>query len=476
MISFPRVIPFLLAGLLAGCTVGPDYHRPKTAAPAQWVSPQEGGETNLPAADAAWWKSFHDAELDGLIVRAAQSNLNLRAAVARVREARAAARVVSAALSPTLDAAGSYTRDRYSANGFPPFPPGVPVEANVYQAGFDAAWELDVFGGARRAAEAARAEVAAAEFGRRNLWITICAEVARDYVAARAFQRRLAVADANLQAQEQILALTRDRFGKGLTGELDVQEADGLLAATRAQTPVFETGFRDAVYQLALLLGQPPGALLDELTNAAPIPAAPPAVPVGLPSDLLQRRPDVQQAERQLAAATARVGAAASELYPKFSLTGDAGLQSISAGDWFAPGSRFWTAGPTVQWRIFDAGRIRAGVGVQNARVDQALAAYEQSMLAAFTDVETALTAYAKEQTRRQSLAHAAQANERVVAMALDLYRHGLTDFLRVLESQRSLYQSQDALIESERAISSDLIALYKALGGGWENQSLSAN
>ena len=469
MISFPRPIPFLLAGLLAGCAVGPDYHPPKTAAPAQWVSPQAGGETNLPAAGAAWGKSFHDAELDSLAVRAAQSNLNLRAAVARVREARAAARVVSAGSSPTLDAAGSYARNRYSANGFPPFPPGVPVEADVYQAGFDAAWELDVFGGTRRAGEAARADVEAAEFGRRDLLITLFAEVARNYVQARSFQRRLAVASENISAQEQILALTRDRFAKGLTGELDVQEADALLATTRAQSPVFETGFRDAVYHLGLLLGQPPGALLEELTNAAPIPAAPPVVPVGLPSDLVQRRPDVRQAERQLAAATARVGAAASDLYPKFSLTGDVGLQSISPGDWFSAGSRYWTAGPTVQWRIFDAGRIRAGIRVQNARVDQALAAYEQSMLAAFTDVETALTAYAREQTRRQSLAHAAQASEQAVALALDLYQHGLADFLRVLEAQRSLYQSQDALIESDRAVSADLIALYKALGGGWE-------
>jgi len=197
---------------------------------------------------------------------------------------------------------------------------------------------------------------------------------------------------------------------------------------------------------------------------------------VGLPSDLLQRRPDVQQAERELAASTALVGAAASDLYPKFSLTGDVGLQSISASDWFTGGSRFWSAGPTVQWRIFDTGRIRANIRVQNARVDQALAAYEQSMLAAFTDVETALTSYAKEQTRRQSLALAAEANEKAVALASDLYRNGLADFLRVLESQRSLYLSQDALIESERAVSSDLIALYKALGGGWEDKSLSVN
>jgi NodT family efflux transporter outer membrane factor (OMF) lipoprotein len=469
MISFPRLILLLLAALLAGCTVGPDYHPPKTAPPAEWVSPPDSGETNLPVADTLWWKSFHDPELDSLVVRAAESNLNLRAAVARVREARAAARMVSAGYGPTINADGSYARERYSANGFPPFPPGVPLDADIYQAGFDAAWELDVFGGTRRASEAARAELAATEFGRRNLWITIAAEVARNYVAARAFQRRLVVAEANIKAQEEILALTRDRFAKGLTGGLDVEQADALLAGTRSQTPVFETGFRDSVYQLALLLGQPPGALLEELTNAAPIPAASPAVPVGLPSDLLRRRPDVQQAERELAAATARVGAAASDLYPKFSLTGDVGLQSISAGDWFSAGSRFWTAGPAVQWRIFDAGRIRSNIRVQNARVDQALAAYEQALLSAFTDVETALTAYAREQTRRQSLDHAAQANANAVVLVRDLYQHGLSDFLPVLESQRSLFQSQDAQIESARAVASDLIALYKALGGGWE-------
>jgi len=460
------------AGLLAGCAVGPDYHPPKADAPAQWVSPQARGATNLPTTDAAWWKSFHDAELDSLIVRAARSNLNLRVAVGRIREARAAVRVIAADYGPTVDAAGSYARDRYSANGFPPFPPGVPLDANVYQAGFDSTWELDVFGGTRRAVEAARADVAAAEFGRRDLLITIYGEVARNYVEARAFQRRLDVANSNINAQAEILDLTRDRFAKGLIGDLDVQQADALLFATKAQVPVFESGFRNAVYQLSLLLGQPPGALLDELTNAAPIPAAPPAVPLGLPSELMQRRPDVQQAERQLASATARVGVAVSDFYPKFSLTGDVGLQTINAGDWFTAGSRFWSVGPTAQWRLFDYGRIRANVRVQNARVDQALAAYEQSMLAAFTDVETALTSYAKEQTRRQSLEHAAQANAQAVDLAVDLYRHGLADFLRVLESQRSLYQSQDALIESERAVSSDLISLYKALGGGWEAEA----
>ena len=231
------------------------------------------------------------------------------------------------------------------------------------------------------------------------------------------------------------------------------------------------------MYQLALLLGQPPGALLEELTNAAPIPAAPPAVPVGLPSDLLQRRPDVQQAERQLAAATARVGAAESATLSEILI--DRGCRAAK----HQRRRLVYRRQPLLDRPArpcnggFSTPAASApALRVQNARVEQALAAYEQTMLAAFTDVETALTAYAKEQTRRQSLAHAAQANEQVVALAVDLYRHGLADFLRVLESQRSLYQSQDALIESERAVSSDLIALYKALGGGWEIEGLPAH
>lgn len=464
------LILFFLARIFAGCTVGPNYHPPKTNVPSQWVSPGVGGETNSPTADAHWWKSFHDPELDSLIVRAAQSNLNLRAAVARVREARASARMAYAQYWPTIDANASYTSQRYSANGYPTFPPPFPLQADVYQTGFDASWELDVFGGTRRSVQAAHAQVAATEFDRRNVMITVFAEVARSYVEARAYQRRLTVAAANIKTEQQVLELTRSLFSRGLVGNLDVQQSEALLETTQAATPSLENGFRASVYQLALLLGQPPGAVLDEMSKATPIPLAPPSVPVGLPSDLVQRRPDVRAAERQLAAATARVGVAVADLYPKFSLTGNAGLQSVSLGDWFTAGSRFWTAGPMVQWRIFDAGSIRANIRLQKARVEESLADYEQSMVSAFSDVETSLTAYAKEQTRRESLARAAQANERGVSLANDLYRHGLADFLRVLETQRSLYQSEDALIVSESAVSTDLISLYKALGGGWQD------
>jgi NodT family efflux transporter outer membrane factor (OMF) lipoprotein len=456
--------------LLAGCMVGPNYQRPQTETPAQWSSALAGGETNRAAADPEWWKTFHDAELDSLIARAVQSNLNLHAATARLRAARAARGEVTSQLWPVFNADGSYNRERVSANGFPPFPPGTPLGADVYQAGFDAAWELDVFGGTRREVEAANAVIGVFEQGRRDALVSLLGEVARDYVEARGFQRRLVIAKENIQAQREQVQLTRDRYNAGLGGELDVQQASALLATTEAQVPGLETGFRQSAYSLAVLLGRPPGTLVDELSAAAPIPAAPPEVPAGLPSELLRRRPDIQRAERQLAGSTAAIGVATADLFPKFSLTGDLGLQSISVSDWFTAGSRFWTAGPTVQWRLFDAGRIRANIRVQNALEEQALAGYEQTVLSAMADVENALTAYAQEQTRRQSLAAAVQAGRQALEISEQLYQNGLSDFLHVLDSQRSLYAGEDALAQSDRDVALNLVALYKALGGGWES------
>jgi NodT family efflux transporter outer membrane factor (OMF) lipoprotein len=465
----------VLLGLLPGCTVGPSYHPPDLKPAPHWSSPLTGGETNMTATNAAWWKTFQDEELNSLINRAALSNLDLHMAQARVREARAASAIVSANYWPNADASAAFSQERISKNGFPTFPPSIPLEANVYQAGFDAAWELDVFGGTRRAVEAANADIAAAEFGRRDVLVSLLGEVARYYIEGRGFQQRLVIARQNIQTEGEILSLTKDRFKSGLTSELDVQQAAALLATTQAQIPTFETGFAQAAHRLSVLLGQSPGALLTELSGESSIPGAPPAVPVGLPSELLRRRPDVQQAERQLAGATARIGVAVADLYPRFSLTGDVGLQSVSASDWFSAGSRFWSVGPTVQWKIFDAGRIRANIRVQNARQEQVLAHYEQTVLASFEDVENALTAYAKEQTRHKSLTDAVEANRQAVEIATQLYQSGLADFLRVLDSQRSLYESQDALVQSERAVVLNLIALYKALGGGWQTMPAQA-
>ena len=469
-----KFLPAVLLGLLSGCSVGPSYHPPVIKAATQWSSPLLGGETGGSASIALWWKNFHDPELDLLIDRAVQSNLDLRIATARVREARAQYKVIYDDLGPSLETSGSYQRLLESKHqpilGAIPLPGNVPFENTVYQAGFDAAWEIDVFGGTRRAVEAAKTDVAAAEYGRRAAVVSLLGEVARYYVEARGSQQRLAIASRNIDAQQAIVELTRSQFKGGLTSELDVQQASALLATTKAQVPALETSFKEAAHRLGVLLGQSPGALLEELSRAAPIPGAPPAVPVGLPSELLRRRPDIQQAERELAGATARIGVAMADLYPKFSLTGNMGLQSVSTSDWFSSGSRFWSAGPTVQWKIFDAGRIRANIKVQNAREEQALAHYEQTVLASFEDVENALTAYAKEQTRRQSLADAVDANQQAVEIAGQLYRNGLVDFLRVLESQRALFESQDALVQSEHTVALNLVKLYKALGGGWES------
>ncbi len=238
---------------------------------------------------------------------------------------------------------------------------------------------------------------------------------------------------------------------------------------TKAEIPTLQTSLQAAIHRLGVLLGQQPGALLAELSAAAPIPAAPPEVPVGLPSELVLRRPDVQRAERHLAAATANIGVAKADLFPKFFLTGVGGFESISASDWFTSGSSFWSAGPTVQWRIFDAGRIRANIRVQNARQEQALASYEKTVLTAFEDVENGLVAYANEQIRRRSLDEAVTSSRKSLDLANRLYANGLTDFLHVLDAERSLYQAQDALVQSDRTVSANLVSLYKSLGGGWE-------
>ena len=432
-----------------------------------------GGETNLPPSIVGWWKSFNDPQLDSLIERAVKTNHDLRIAGARVREARAFYDIAASQLGPTLDASGAYARQDQSKNqpvlGNLPMPPGVHFNNNVYQAGFDASWEIDVFGGTRRAVEAGSAEVAAAELGRQNVLVTLLGEVARNYVELRGYQRRLEIANKNLKTQENALSITEDRYKNGLTSDLDVQQATALLATTRSVVPLLESGVQASIHRLGVLLGQQPGALVAELSQPKPIPTIPPQVPVGLPSDLLLRRPDVKQAERQLAAATARIGVATADLFPKFSLTGLAGFESTSASDWYKGDSKFWSFGPTVQWRIFDTGRIRANIRVQDARQAQALAAYEETTLLAFEEVENALVAYAKEQIRRRSIEDAVKAGQNSLHLANQLYSNGLANFINVIDAERSLYQAEDALVQSDKAVTQNLIGLYKALGGGWQ-------
>jgi multidrug efflux system outer membrane protein len=464
--------------LAAGCTVGPNYQKPDLAVPAGWQEAQQKGVDARSAELARWWSTFNDPLLNSLVERAVRSNLDLRLAEARIREARASRVVTASGAWPTLNVSGSYTRNRASQNGVAVPGEGTVIvpsgganlDQNFYQSGFDANWEIDVFGRVRRSVEAADATVEATVEDRRDVLVTLLGEVARNYIDLRGFQRQLAVARDNLKTQQDTLELTQVRFQAGLASDLDVAQQEAQLNTTASQIPTLESSLKQAAYALDVLLALQPGALWGEVVKETEIPTLPPEVLVGLPSDLLRRRPDIRRAERQLAAATAQVGAAMADLFPRFSLTGIAGLQSVSASDWLSRGSRFWSIGPTISWPVFDAGRIRATIEIRNAQQEQALTQYEKSILSAFQDVETALVNYANEQVRYRSLTDAVVANRRAVTMANELYIRGLNDFLNVLDTQRSLYVTESALTQSQATMATNLVALYKALGGGWES------
>ncbi len=340
---------------------------------------------------------------------------------------------------------------------------------DLFDAGFDASWEIDVFGGIRRSVEAADADIGASEENLRDVLVSLLAEVARNYLQLRGDQLRLSIAAENIRAQQQTLELTQARYDAGLSNELDVAQAKAQLAGTEAQVPRLESSARQAIHQLGVLLGKDPGALLAELSEQAPIPFGPPEVPVGLPSELLRRRPDVRRAEQELAAATARIGVATADLFPKFFLTGAVGQQSVNFSDITLPESRFYSFGPSISWPVFAGGRIRANIRVQDARQEQAAILYEQSVLNALKDVEDALVAYSKEQQTRKSLKESTEATRKAVDISNELYSQGLVDFLNVLINQRALFQSQDSLAQSDQLVSQNLVALFKALGGGWE-------
>ncbi len=449
-----------------GCfAVGPDYAPPNLPAPSAWSTGLRGGlnaEETEPGALASWWTTLHDPVLSSLIERALAANLDLREARARVREARARRGIARAGLFPVIGSTGSVRRSRSSENS------GSGDTLDLYDVGFNASWELDVFGGARRAVEAAEAELQASREDLRNILVSLLAEVALNYVDVRSFQTRLSIAEANLGTQTETYAITRWRSEAGLTTELDIEQARFNLEETRAQIPSLQTGLEQAKNRLAVLLGEPPGALHAEMEDREPIPVTPLEVAVGVPADALRRRPDVRGAERLLAAQTAQIGVASADLYPKLSLLGSIGLESLSASDLFRAGSHTYGIGPTVTWPIFDAGAIRNNIEVQSALQEQALIKYEAAILSALEEVENALAAYADEQLRRESLGEATAAARRAVSLAGDQYSSGLIDFQVVLSAQRSLLSLQDQLAVSEAQVTSNLISLYKALGGGW--------
>jgi NodT family efflux transporter outer membrane factor (OMF) lipoprotein len=459
--------------LLTSCAVGPDFKAPVANVPPGWqgVSAPAPDPISVavsePVALVDWWKSFDDNTLTSLIERAIRSNLDVRQAGARIRQARAERRVGGAALWPTLDSFASYSRS--GSGGGSSSGGGGGSEQSLYEAGLDAAWELDIFGGTRRNIEALSADLLAAVEDRRDVLVTLISEVGINYIDLRGLQRQIAIAEKNLQAQRKSVSITSQLFEAGFVGGLDVANAKAQASTTASQIPVLESAVRTTIYNLSVLLGEEPTSLVQALNVAAPIPITPPEVPVGLPSDLLRRRPDIRRAEAQIHAATARIGAATADLFPRFFLNGSlafSGEDLSSAARW---SSRIWSLGPSVQWPIFNAGRIRWSIEVQRAIEEQTLLAYEQSILTALNDVETALVNYAKEQEHLKLLEEAVVNSRKALDLAMELYTGGQTDFLNVLAAQRSLYDSEDALVQSTRALSVDLVSLYKALGGGWE-------
>lgn len=462
------------AAAMHGCKVGPEYDAPEAEVPDGWaetsISDERSIATSDPVVIADWWTTLNDATLSELIRQAVAGNYDVQIATARLREARAQRGIAAAAGLPQVDANAGHERFRDSENTQQGrFTSSSSDGQDLYSVGLDASWEIDVFGGIQRGVEAADADVQALVEDRRDVLVVLAAEVARNYVDVRGLQQRIAVTQSNIAIQADTLSITESRFNAGLVSELDVAQARAQLESTTAALPRLQSALRQAIHRIGVLLGKGPAERLDQLLVAAGVPAAPDRVPVGLPSDLLRRRPDVRRAEREIAAATARIGVATADLYPRFSLTGSFGLRSNDLGEIVDGDSRFWSIGPAVRWPIFQGGRIRLNIEAEEARTEQAVATYQRTVLTAFEDVENALVSFNREQARRTSLARAVDANRRAVQLALDLNKAGLTDFERVLDSQGNLAVSEELLAASDQAVLQSLIRLYTALGGGWE-------
>jgi NodT family efflux transporter outer membrane factor (OMF) lipoprotein len=459
-----------VAMVVGGCAIaGPDYARPVLQVSEAWHSEVSGGlsaEQVDPQTLASWWTVLGDAELDSLMERAAQANLDLKQARVRIREARARRGAARADLLPTLEAGASATASRSSDRL------GGGGTSEMYAANLDASWELDIFGGARRSVEAYSADLQAAQEDLRDVLVSMLAEVALNYVDVRTSQARLAAAEENLAAQQESYQLAQWRRQAGLSDELSVQQARYNLESTRAQIPSLRMAREEAMNRIAVLLGQEPGALHAELQERQPIPSAPATVTAGVPADALRNRPDVRRSERQLAAQTARIGVAVSDLYPKFRLSGVLGLEALSLDKLFSAGSETGDGGGVISWSLFRGGAVRRNIEVQRALQEEYLIAYQTAVLGALEEAENALVAYAQEQERRQALRSAADAALQASELANQKYQAGLADFSSVLDAQRSLLSFQDQLAQSEGTVAADLIRLYKALGGGWTSRA----
>jgi len=432
--------------------------------PAAFSQGESGNATDLQSQ--AWWQSFGDPTLDSLVRRAKEGSLSLQQAQARILQARATLGSAKAARWPSMQAKASASRSDTSDNATSPAQ--ATSATSLYQAGFDATWEVDLFGGKRLATEAAQARYEASMEEFHAAYLTLLGDVATNYITLRGNQALLDITRLNAETQRQTVTLTEERYRLGLTSGLDVAQAKAQLASTTAEIPSFEASIRQSIHRISILLGLEPTSLLEELSASKALPSAQGSLATGLPSELLARRPDLRSAERDLKAAMADIGAAKAELYPKFDLTFGLGLQSTQTANFSSISSQYWSIIPGLSLPIFNRGNLKANVAKKESVYQEALASFRASYHAALEDVENALTNYYAEQARHHDLEESLNQSQQALALAQERYKRGLTSFLDVLTAQSSLQASQRSLSQCEAKVLTQLVALHKALGGGW--------
>jgi NodT family efflux transporter outer membrane factor (OMF) lipoprotein len=480
-----RLTLLFAAAALASCKLGPDFKPPQQAVPEHFAAASAGGPgPQLSAATPAarfWWQEFNDPELDRLEERAAGGNLDLKAAYFRIVEARARQQAARAAELPSLNASAAYTREQLGLAGIlksqhvqvPPAEAGLvgAIESpiNLYSLGFDASWELDLFGKVRRGVEAADAQSAAAEEARRDVTVSLEAEVAETYLQLRAAQVLTRVAREQIQAQRDVTTLIESRRQHGLAGEAEVESGRAQLRALEAQLPPYQQQADSARHALAVLTGEAPESLDGRFAQEGELPPLPRSIPVGLPSELVRRRPDVRRAEALLHAATAQVGVSIASMFPDISLTGAYGLRNTSTGYLFDWASRFYSFGPTISIPIFHGGALVANVKLSRAQAEEAALGYRQTVLTALQEVEDDLASLHHDSERAAALQDSVAADQRALDIDLDAYRHGLITYVTVLTAELQTVQAREALAQTLAIQATDVVKIYKALGGGWD-------
>jgi NodT family efflux transporter outer membrane factor (OMF) lipoprotein len=478
-ISLPRHLAILIFLLIfcAGCTswreyrcngfkVGPNYKRPDARTAEQWIDAGNPNINDAAPKDAAWWDTLNDPILNTFVYTAYRQNLTLRVAGQRILEARARRDIAAGNLFPqTQEATGSYTRNNTSKNS----PMGYGGNYNEWQVGTNLAWELDFWGRFRRAVESANASLDASVENYDDVLVLLLAEVSQQYVNVRTAEQRLEYALKNVETQRESLELASAKFANGATTQLDVTQGESTLAQTEAAIPPLESSRRQAMNQICILMGMPPKDINDLLNGHQPIPSAPPDIALGIPADLLRRRPDIRRAEREVAAQSAKIGIATAELYPHFSITGSVYLDAERFKDLFNSNSFGGSIGPSFNWNILNYGRLVNGIRVQDAIFQELVFTYQNTVLKANAEAENGVVAFLNTQRQARFLATSTHAAEKSVDLVRSQYEAGKTDFNRVLTVEQALTQQQDQLAVAQGNVVQSMVQIYKALGGGWQ-------